>query len=133
MRADIIALLALPLLIGGAGELPNGSIVRYCGGGVTGGGGGLRIDPDGSVLRFHRARAGAPIEETPVETRAPYARIAALLDAAGFKHLPRGAPSNMTCSLTRWRDGRSHVVMWGIGHAPAALQPALREIEAVGR
>jgi hypothetical protein len=129
-----VAWVLLPLLLGGAGEPPpNGTIVHYCGGGVTGGGGGLRIDPDGTMLRFRRARAGAPVEETALEATAPHARIAAMLDAAHFEAMPRGAPSNMTCSVTRWRDGRAHVVMWGIGRAPAALQPALREIQALGR
>jgi hypothetical protein len=100
---------------------------------VTGGGGGLRIGPDGGAVRLRRPRAGAPVEETPLAGTVPHARIAALLDAANFERMPRGMPSNMTCSITRWRDGQAHVVMWSIGQPPAALQPALREIEAVGR
>ena len=131
-RAGAAAMLAL--LLGAAGPGPEDAITSYCGGGVTGGGGGLRITSDGTVVRLRRPLAGAPVEETRIEDRAaPYARIAALLDAVGFDRMPRGAPSNMTCSLTRRRGGQSHQVMWGIGRTPAALQPALREIEAAGR
>ena len=53
--------------------------------------------------------------------------------AAGFERMPRGAPSNMTCSLTRRRGGRSHTVLWNITRTPAALRPAWQEIEAVTR
>jgi hypothetical protein len=124
---------ALLLLLAAAGQASADDITRYCGGGVTGGGGGLRLSPDGSVVRLRRPRAGAPVEETRLEASAPYDRINALLDAAGFERMPRGAPSNMTCSIARRQGGVSHVVMWNIGHPPVALQPALREIEAVGR
>jgi hypothetical protein len=128
-----VALLALAPLPAAASEASD-AIIRYCGGGATGGGGGTRIEPDGSVIRLRRPRAGAPLEETRLDDRtAPYARIAAMLDAAGFERMPRGAPSNMTCSLTRRRGGRSHTVLWNITRTPAALRPAWQEIEAVTR
>ncbi|BDG72778.1 hypothetical protein [Roseomonas fluvialis] len=130
----IAALAVAALLAGAAGPAPGEAIVTYCGGGATGGGGGLQLTPDGSVTRLRRPRAGAPVEETLLDGRsAPYARIAAMLEAAGFAGLPRGAPSNMTCSIAWRRHGASHQVMWGIGQAPAALRPALAEIEAAGR
>jgi hypothetical protein len=132
MRTAALALIAL--LAGAAGPPPPEAIVTYCGGGVTGGGGGLQITPDGSVTRFRRARAGAPVEDTLLEGRsAPYARIAAMLEQAGFARMPRGEPSNMTCSLTWQRPGGRHQVLWSIGQAPAPLRPALAEIEAAGR
>jgi hypothetical protein len=94
----------------------------------------VRLASDGSVTRVRRARAGAPVEETPLDGRvAPYARIAAMLEQAGFARMPRGAPSNMTCSITWQRKGGQHQVLWNIGQAPAALRPALAEIEATGR
>ena len=133
MKVQRAALLALSLLVGAAGDAPPDAIIRYCGGGISGGGGGLRIEPDGRVVQLRRARAGAPVEERLLDATASYAHIAALLDAAGFEQMPRGAPSNMTCSITWRRGGRPHVVMWGISRAPPALQPALREMEAFGR
>lgn len=132
MRIAALALAAL--LAAAAGPPPGEAIVTYCGGGATGGGGGLQLTPDGAVTRFRRARAGAAVEDTVLEGRsAPYARIAAMLEQAGFARMPRGVPSNMTCSITWQRPGGRHQVRWNIGQAPAALRPALQEIEAAGR
>jgi hypothetical protein len=133
MRAA--AVLMAVLLLGAAGEAPQDFITHYCGGGVTGGGGGLVVTSDGTVMRLRRARAGAPANEAVIRQgeAAAYARIGALLDAARFERVPRGEPSNMTCSITRRRGGQSHVVMWGISRAPPALAEALRALEALGR
>ena len=133
MKRRATPVVALALLLGAAGEAPGDAIVAYCGGGVTGGGSGTRIEADGAVLRLRRPLAGAPLEETRAGQPAPYARITALLDAAGFERMPRGTPANMTCSITRQQGGRSHQVMWPAGQPPAPLRPALREIEAAGR
>ena len=133
MKRRAAAVVALPLLLGAAGEAPGDAIISYCGGGVTGGGGGTRIEADGAVMRLRRPLAGAPLEETRTGQTAPHERIAALLDAAGFEHMPRGTPANMTFSITRQRGGRSHQVMWPAGQPPAPLRPALREIAAAGR
>lgn len=130
MKLRAAAVVALPLLLGAAGEAPGDAIVAYCGGGVTGGGSGTRIEADGAVLRLRRPLAGAPLEETRT---APHARIAALLDAAGFENIPRGTPASMTCSITWQQGGRSHQMMWPAGQPPASLRPTLREIEAAGR
>ena len=93
MSARLAALLVLPLLSGGARQAAAEDIVSYCGGGVTGGGGGLRIKADGTVLRLRRARAGAPIEESRLDTNAAYERIAVLLDEAGFERRPARCPT----------------------------------------
>ncbi|MEO3473845.1 hypothetical protein AAFN86_18400 [Roseomonas sp. CAU 1739] len=130
--AALLALSLLPaLLLGATEQASTDTIISDCGGGVTGGGGGTCIEVDGTAALLRRPRAGAPAEETRLDVPAPYARIAALLDSAGFVRMPRGAPSNMTCSITWLRDGQSHVVTWGIGRAPAARQPAWREIETL--
>jgi hypothetical protein len=130
MRRVILALLAAFLIA--AGEPGRDGIVTWCGGGVTGGGGGLHVAPEGAVTRIRRAQAAAPLEETRVpEHRADFARLAAMLDAAGFVRMPRGEPSNMTCSLTR-RDGtRTSEVLWPIGQPPAGLRPILQELETL--
>lgn len=133
MRGRAGVLLGLSLLLAAAGAPPPGVIVHYCGGGVTGGGGGLRIDPDGDV-RIRRPRALAPAEETLLRTGGDtYARVAAMLEAAGFDRLPPGEPSNMTCSLTWRRAGRSHAVRWRMGQTPAALGPAAEAMRAAAR
>jgi hypothetical protein len=127
-------MLAALLLVVATNLAQADSITRYCGGGVTGGGGGVRLSDDDSVMRFRRPRPGPVVEETPLGSHpGSYARIAAMLTAAGFERLRRGEPSNMTCSITWQRDGKSQLVMWSIGSPPAALQPVLRELEAFGR
>ena len=131
----VLAALLAAVLLGAAGEAPGDGIARYCGGGVTGGGGGVSVTAAGTVTRLRRPRAGAPPEEQVIRhgETAAYARIAALLDAARFESMARGEPSNMTCSITRRRDGRSHQVMWGIGRAPPALAEAFSALDAIGR
>lgn len=132
MILRLAILLFLPLAAAPAARAD--AIVGYCGGGVTGGGGGTRIESDGTVVRLLRRRPGTPAEESQLEDRsAPYARIAAMLDAADFVRMPRGAPSNMTCSITWLRNGQAHLVMWGIATTPTALRTAWQEIQAAGR
>ena len=61
----MIARLFVPLLLllpGAALAQPAERITLYCGGGVTGGGGGVAADADGRLLRLRRARAGAPLD-----------------------------------------------------------------------
>lgn len=124
------------LLLSGAAVLaqPADRIPLYCGGGFTGGGGGVAAEADGRLLRLSRPRAGAPLEEIPIEDRtAPFARWSDMLDAAGFDRLPRGAPSNMTCSLTR---GTHHVLWPGTetsGSLPAPLRDLVGEMRAATR
>ena len=124
----MIARLFVPLLLllpGAALAQPAERITLYCGGGVTGGGGGVAADADGRLLRLRRARAGAPLEETPLEGRtAPVARWSAMLDAAGFDRLPRGEPGNMTCGVTRG----AHRVIWPSTVTPSGLPAPLREL-----
>ncbi|MGX9965955.1 hypothetical protein ACVFYP_21695 [Roseomonas sp. F4] len=120
VRTAMMALAAL--LLGGAGEPP---ITAWCYGGVTGGGGGTRIEVDGSVTNLRRPRAGAPDQETPRGTDpAAYRRWSGLLDAAGFERMPRGNPGNMTCGLTR--GGRQ--VIWANPGIPASLPPAVAQV-----
>jgi hypothetical protein len=105
------------------GQAP--AITLYCGGGVTGGGGGLMVDMAGTLHRLRQPRAGAPREVTPLAgPQAPLGAWQALLDAARFESLARGVPSNMTCSLSRG----AQVVLWG---GPRSLDSLPPEIGAV--
>lgn len=118
---------ALLLGLGTAQAQPDERITFYCGGGVTGGGGGVAADPDGRLLRLRRPRAGAPLEELPVEgATAAHERWSAMLDTAGFDRMPRGEPGNMTCGLTR---GAKRVI-WPTPHVPPTLPAPLREVIA---
>ncbi len=125
MTARCLAALLLLALPGLARAQPLERITFYCGGGVTGGGGGVAAQADGALLRLRRPRAGAPLEETPVEGRtAPFARWSAMLDAARFDTLPRGTPGNMTCGIARG----AHRVIWPSTVPPPGLPAPLREL-----
>jgi hypothetical protein len=124
------ALLLAPLLPAApAAAQPADAIERFRGGGVAGGGSGLRLLPDGSAFALRRARA--PLEAVPIPRQGPsYAEILALLEAAGFERLASAPPGNLTCSLTLRREGRRHSVTWPAGAPPAALAPALAALGA---
>lgn len=126
MRVFWVALMGLALGGAGVAEAP---ITAWCFGGVTGGGGGMRITADGAVTQLRRPRAGAPEQETPMGMDpAAYQRWSATLDAAGFARMPRGNPSNMTCGLTH---AGKQVIWRGPGlepAVPAAVGQVFREL-----
>lgn len=99
-------------------------ITAWCAGGATGGGGGTRIAPEGTVTRLVRARAGAPEVATPLGADpAAYARWHAALAAAGFANLPQGQPGNMTCGLSQ---GGAAMRWAGLGVPEALPEPVAR-------
>lgn len=112
-----------------------GSITLYCGGGATGDGGGLIAQADGALLHIGRERPEEP--DILKRTTIPREQVRgwhAMLDAAGFDTLPRGEPSNMTCSLSRESLHREHRILWGGNRQlPEALRAIVEEIWAAGR
>ena len=118
------------------------SVVRLletgCGGGVTGGGGGTFVTPDGRFYRYQRS--GAPPNAKPELTfvRKDSARAAALVQAAereGITRVSYSVPANMSCHLTLEREGKTYEVVWGIGTTPApirALVAVAADLDAAG-
>jgi hypothetical protein len=106
--------------------LAEGPITAWCGGGVTGGGGGTRIMPDGTVIRLSRRTATATQTITPLgQDPAAYVRWNEALARAGFAAMKRGEFSNMTCSLSQDRT----TVLWPINAPPPALEGVFREMQ----
>lgn len=96
-------------------------ITAWCGGGVTGGGQGTRITPDGRITRLSRSTFAAPETATPLgEDEAAFQRWSAALAAAGFTRLPTGSPGNMTCSLSQGTT----TIRWPGFTPPATVAPA---------
>jgi hypothetical protein len=136
-RTKTVSLMAIAIVTAAPSSAapPVASITLYCGGGVTGGGGGLIVQADGDMLHIGRERPREPdvLKRTTVP-REQVMRWHAMLDAAGFDSLPRGEPSNMTCSLSRRSSGGKHVVLWGGGRPlPRVLRDVVEEIRAAGR
>jgi len=118
-------LLLCLLLSATAAHAQASSITLYCGGGVSGAGGGVMVDDTGTLYRLNQPaipqrRQVIPLPGPP----APLAEWQALLDAARFESLPRGAPSNMTCSLKRG----DHTVLWGGNRRFESLPQPLRTL-----
>ena len=123
MRYRLLLLCLLLLATAAHAQAP--SITLYCGGGFTGGGGGVMVDADGGLHRLRQPTFATPSEVTPLPgPPAPLAEWQALLDAARFESLPRGAPSNMTCSLKRG----DHTVLWGGNRRFESLPQPLRTL-----
>ena len=113
-------------LLGATPVLAQSPITAWCGGGVTGGGVGTRIMPDGTIIRLNRATATASQTITLLgQDQAAYARWNEALARAGFAAMRRGEFSNMTCSLSQDRT----TVLWPINAPPPALAEVFREIQ----
>lgn len=122
------ALLAVLLPLQAAAQAPD-RITLYCGGGVSGGGGGAIAQGDGTLIRTSRASATAPVMEEALPGRmAPTARWHALLDAARFETLQSGPRGANTCSLSRRRGGSAHGLGWRGPGVPAEMPAALRQV-----
>jgi hypothetical protein len=112
-----------------AQQRPTGSITAYCGGGVTGGGGGTRIQADGTVTRLDQPRAGVPVVLSPLGTdREAHRRWTAALGAAGFARLAEHRPGNFSCSLTQEFDGRLVGVAWPGAAPPSRIPEPVRRV-----
>ncbi|NKC30750.1 hypothetical protein HEQ75_07735 [Roseomonas sp. BU-1] len=131
-----LALLLAGLLVGPARpgfaqlapEMP-GSITAYCGGGVTGGGGGTRITSDGELVRLDRARSGAPQTLTLLGNDIQaYRRWKTTLDEAGFTRMTDLRPGNLSCSLTQEVRGRLFGLAWPGAAPPSRIPEPVRRV-----
>ncbi|RVT98575.1 hypothetical protein EOD42_00190 [Rhodovarius crocodyli] len=136
MKRALLAalLLAAPAEVR-AGARAEQALRLYCGGGFTGGGGGVAVDSAGQLTRLRRQTFAAPLESRPIEGRPqPVAEWLRMLEGAGFRRLPRGEPSNMTCTLTMGAGPTGHFIMWrGTGTPPDLPAPVLHVIAALRR
>lgn len=124
----MLHLVALALLLA-APALAQDRISTWCGGGVTGGGGGRGVAADGTIIVQRRSMAAGPVGETPLgRDEAAYRRWRAALDEAGFATLRHQQPGNMSCSLALESAGARHAVTWAGTTPPATLPPAVRAV-----
>jgi hypothetical protein len=124
----MLRVVALALLLAGP-ALAEDRIATWCGGGVTGGGGGREITADGNIKSFRRTLAAGSASETPLgRDEAAYRRWRAALDEAGFATLRYRQPGNMSCSLVLHGAGGRHDVTWAGNTPPPALPQAVRAV-----
>lgn len=124
----MLRLVALAFLVA-LPALAQDRITTWCGGGVTGGGGGRSIAADGTIIAQRRSLAAGPASETPLgRDEAAYRRWRAALDEAGFGSLRHQRPGNISCSLALESAGVRHAITWSGTTPPAALPPAVRAV-----
>jgi len=109
----------------------EGDVTASCGGGVTGGGGGVTLRSDHHVIRWRKPTASAARTETdlgPDDTF--FADIHRHLQTAGFANINYAEPANMTCSLT----AGGHSVSWQPGdpNAPPSVLTIHRLLMSAG-
>ncbi len=123
------ALLAALLLAAPAGARAEQALRLYCGGGFTGGGGGLMVDGSGSMTRLRMNTFATPLQYLPIEAPPqPVAEWVRLLEQAGFRRLPQGGRYNMTCSLTLGAPQGGHTVSWPGMTTPAGFPPEVHQV-----
>ncbi|WP_439548269.1 hypothetical protein [Falsiroseomonas sp.] len=121
MRA-ILVTLGLALATPAWAQSP---VTAWCGGGVTGGGNGTRITPDGTITRLSRNTAGSPEVATPLgQDEAAFRRWTAALAAVGFSRLASQPPGNMTCTLSQGTT----TLRWPGGQPPEAVAGVFAEL-----
>jgi hypothetical protein len=116
-----IATLALSLAI--AADTTGNRLETGCGGGITGGGGGVAVFSDGSFYRWSSDRpatAGRELSLVRVDT----ARANALFREAtkeGLATTHYSEPSNVTCSVSIRIDGVENEVAWSASTRPRRI------------
>ena len=98
----------------------EGEVTASCGGGVTGGGGGITLRSDHHVISWQKVTANAARTETDLGADDTlFANTHRSLQTAGFANINYDQPADMTCSLAVG----GHYVSWQPGdpNAPASV------------
>ena len=124
-RALIVAILAMisPTAIAQP-ETPR-SVSYGCSGGFTGGGSGVTVRSNGTILKWSLPTAGGSIEESVIRSDPTAAqKLFKKLDEMNFTNIDYEKFGNMTCHLTLREGSTHHVVSWEIGDTSVPLQVA---------
>jgi hypothetical protein len=114
--AIILALVAALSRAALAQSVEPGSISHGCSGGFTGGGGGVTVRSDGTILRWSRPTYRGAIEETVIRSDPAAAReLFAQIDGMKFTNIHYNKAGNMTCQVVLRRGSTTHAVAWEPG------------------
>jgi hypothetical protein len=106
-------------------------IASSCRGGSAGGGFGVRVWRDGSMLRWHAPAFFSDRDEIPMRDDPALAqRLFAELEALNFESAELSKKGDITCNLTRHVGGETHEASWAIGDAaaPAEIREFARRV-----
>jgi len=99
------------LLITTSCKAQTDSINYGCSGGFTGGGDGIKVLSDGSIIKW--TLTAGQLKETVVKIDLTLSKaVFTRLKDIQFTKIDYQKFGNMTCSLTLKEDGISHVVSW---------------------
>ena len=121
--AIILAGLALlPLVANAQSETPR-SVSYGCSGGFTGGGDGVTVRSNGTILKWSLPTAGDSVEESVIRSDPTAAQeLFRKLDEMNFTNIDYKKFGNMTCHLTLREGSTTHAVSWEIGDTSVPLQ-----------
>ena len=114
--AIILAVLATILATANAQSETPRSVSYGCSGGFTGGGGGVTVRSNGTILTWSLPTAGGSVEESVIRSDPTAAQeLFKELDEMNFTNIDYKNFGNMTCHLTLREGSTTHVVSWEIG------------------
>jgi hypothetical protein len=113
----------------------GGDTISYgCSGGFTGGGSGVTVHRDGTVVHWSRPSDRDPVERSLTQHREGAVRLFALFQEVKFESLDFNHPhGNWRCFLTLKMNAREHTVSWGDGRfpIPPEIQRIVDEVEGL--
>jgi len=114
--AIILALLA-PISPTAHAQFKTPRSVSYgCSGGFTGGGGGVTVRSNGTILKWSRPSPRGSVEESVIRSDPTAAqRLFTQLDKMNFTNIDYKKFGNMTCYVTLREGSTTHTVSWDIG------------------
>ena len=121
--AIILAVLAMISPTANAQSETPRSVSYGCSGGFTGGGGGVTVRSNGTILKWSLPTAGGSVEESVIRSDPAAAqKLLRQLDEMNFTKIDYKKFGNMTCHLTFREGSTTHAVSWGIGDTSVPLQ-----------
>jgi hypothetical protein len=108
------------------------SISYGCTGGFSGGGGGVTVRSDGTILRWSLEGYWASPEESFVRSDPAAAKqLFARVDAMDFTSIELKESDNLTCHMTQRHGASTHTVTWAYGDSsvPSRVAALASEME----
>ncbi len=114
--AIILAVLAMISPTAHAQSETPRSVSYGCSGGFTGGGGGVTVRSNGTILKWSLPTAGGSVEQSVIRSDPTAAqRLFTQLDEMNFTNIDYKKFGNMTCHVTLREGSTTHAVSWEIG------------------
>ena len=99
----------------------NDSVIYACAGGFTGGGNGVTVKKDGTIIQW-TSNLNSQNKEVASQSDVTFTnKVFERIDDSHFMNINYNKPANMTCSLIINRSNYSHTVSWS-GKPPEKIK-----------